>query len=567
MRNTKLIWSYIAILSMAISSANAQTKQEKLSERYNVSKGVEIEVDTRYADVIFETWNKDEVSVEAFVEGENAAQAAQSWDLQVVGNSGKVRISSKGGYSDAKVYDLNDLSDMNINIDVGEIIGQSLSVVEPVMNGLVGPLLEGLSGTPLPEDFYREMSKAKFDHAAYRREGRAYLERWEKEMDKSFGPEFERKMEKWENEVARKSEDWSDRLVQKTGIPRWPFKSGGNMTFNSDAYEKDKRGYVAKLNDKYGTDVSVREVDKWLEDVEAWGEDFGKQMEDWGENFGKSMEAWGESFGESFGKSMESWGESFGKDMEAWGENLGKTMEKWAQENEGKWKEKHSKDSNGNSSSHYSMSWGSNSSSKKVNRTVKRIIKIKMPKKAELDLNVRYGKVKMADAYNPRAIISHGSLAATTIDGGDTSIDVSYSPVAITNWNAGALKTSHVKECVIEIAKDIAVTSNASNVKINFLNGSGMITGSFGRLSIPKISDDFGSLTIVLENSEIALRLPTAAFNFNYTGDHNNFIIPKQLETKTMTNGATRMVNGFHKNRSTGNVITINAKYSGVALQ
>lgn len=568
MRHLKLIWSVIAILGIAVSSVNAQTKQEKLSERYNVSKDVEIEVDTRYADVIFETWNKDEVSIEAYVEGEGAENAAQSWDLNVSGNSNKVRISSKGGYSDAKVYDMNDLSDMNINLDLGEIIGQSLSVVEPVMNGLIGPLLEGLSGTPLPDDFYREMSKAKFDHAAYRKEGRAYLKRWEKEMDKSFGPEFERKMEKWEKEVERKSEDWSDRLVQKTGIPRWPFKSGGNMTFNSDEYEKDKKGYVAKLNRKYDTNVSVRQVDKWLDDVDAWGEDFGKQMENWGENFGKSMEAWGDSFGDSFGKSMESWGESFGKDMEAWGENFGKNMEQWAKENEGKWEEKHSSDSNGNRSSHYSMSWDSNSSSpRKSNRNVKRIIKIKMPKKAELDLNVRYGKVKMADAYNPKAIISHGSLAANTIDGGNTSIDVSYSPVAITNWNGGALKTSHVKDCVIEIAKDIAITSNASNVKINLLNGSGMITGSFGRLSIPKISDDFGSLTIVLENSEIALRLPSAAFNFNYTGDHNNFIIPKQLETKTMTNGATRMVNGFHKSRNTGNVITINAKYSGVALQ
>jgi len=39
------------------------------------------------------------------------------------------------------------------------------------------------------------------------------------------------------------------------------------------------------------------------------------------------------------------------------------------------------------------------------------------------------------------------------------------------------------------------------------------------------------------------------------------------LETKTVKNGSTEMVNGYHKSRSTGNVITITAKYSEVVLK
>ena len=68
-----------------------------------------------------------------------------------------------------------------------------------------------------------EMGKMKFDHEAYKKEGRAYLDRWEKQMDKSYGPEFEEKMEKWEKEFERNSEDWSERLIDRSGIPRWPF--------------------------------------------------------------------------------------------------------------------------------------------------------------------------------------------------------------------------------------------------------------------------------------------------------------------------------------------------------
>lgn len=563
MKNQFKIWSFLIALCAVTGGVQAQDKEEKLSERFATDEDVEIKVDTRYADVIFETWNKDEVSIEAYVEGENAAEAAQMWNLNVQGNSRQISITGRDGHRDARVVHLGDLNDMNLNIDLGEIIGSSISIVEPVMNGLIGPMLEGLSGTPLPREFYEETGKMKFDHAAYRREGKAYLKRWEQEMEESFGPDFDRKMSRWEKEVSEKSEDWTEKLIEKSGIPKWPFKGSRNMSFDSNEYEKDKKAYVAKLNKRYDTNVSVREVDRWLEDLEEWGEDFGKSMENWGENFGKSMEAWGENFGENFGKSMEAWGENFGRDME----DFGKKMEKWAEENEGNFRESKSSDSNGNRSSSYSMSWDSNDAKKKSTRNVKRIIKIRMPKKAELDLNVRYGKVQVADAHNARAVITHGSLAANTIEGTDTFIEVAYSPIAIAYWESGSLKTSHVKECNITEAKDIAVTANSSNINIAKFTGNGMITGSFGKLSMPDIDSDFGSLTIVLQNSDLALKLPKSAFNFTYSGDHNAILIPKQLETKTMRSGYSEMVTGFHKNQGSGSTISINAKYSDVALQ
>lgn len=536
-----------------IGSVQAQGKHEKLNERFNVNNDVTIEVDTRYADVIFETWNKNEVSVEAYVEGEDAKGAARDWDLTVSGNSDNIRISSTNSYRDAKVYDIDDLD--GLEIDLGGIISNSLSVIEPVMEGIVGPILEGLSGSPLPKEYYEEMGKVKFDHEAYKRDGKAYIKKWEEKMERSFGPDFEDAMEKWEKEMDEKSDQWSLNLGALSGIPRWPFKSGGNMNFNSDEYEKDKKAYVAKLNRKYGTNVSVRQVDNWLEDMEDWGEKFGEDMEEWGEDFGKKMEAWGENFGQSVEKAFENWGEDFGKDMEAWGESFGKKMEKWAEEHPGELEH------NGDG-----IHFNFDTDSKSNKRNVKRIIIVKMPKKAELDLNIRYGKVKMAAVFNPKANISHGSLAATSIEGGNTAIDVSYSPVAVGSWVGGSLTASHVKDCNIANAGDIAITSNSSDLYINTLIGSAMISGSFGKLSIPKVSDDFGALTLILENSDLALKLPQSAFNFSYSGEHNDFILPKQLETKSIQNGKTQMVNGFHKTRSTGNVITITAKFSEVVL-
>lgn len=573
MKNYKMNWLAILTFFVMSSTVFAQSKKEKLNERFNVNKDVEIEVDTRYADVIFETWSKDEVSIEAYVEGENVSEALEDWDLSVSGNSSKVRISSASGYGDATVINLDDLEDLDINI--GPIVGGALGIVEPVMEGIVGPLLEGLSGTPLPAEFYNGMGKVKFDHKAYERDGKAYLKRYEKQMEEQFGPDFDKAMDKWEkeNEGNWNMGNLGGALSSLKDIPQWPFGKTRNMNFNDNEYRKNKQAYVDKLNRKYGTDVSVRETDRWLDKMEDWGDDFERDMEAWGddfeikmEGFGEAMEAWGEDFGKSMEKAFENWGEDFGKSMEAWGEDFGKKMEKWAEEHEGDWEKTTTKDENGNSSTHIRMNVDTDKK-RTSNRDVKRVIKIKMPKKAELDLNIRYGKVKMASAFNAQGTITHGSLAAASIDGGDTSIDVSYSPISVAAWNGGSLTASHVKECTIANAKDIAITSNSSNVVINRLNGSGMISGSFGQLSIPQVSDDFGSLTLILENSDLVLNLPDGAFNFNYSGEHNEFLLPKQLETKSLKNGKTEMVNGYHKSRSTGNVITITAKYSDVVLK
>lgn len=575
MKTHKRNWLVILTFFVMSNAVFAQAKKEKLNERFNVNKDVEIQVDTRYADVIFETWNKNEVAIEAYVEGKNLGDAQEDWDLSVSGNSNRIRISSASGYGDATVIDLSDLEDLNLDLDIGPIVGGAVSIVEPVMEGIVGPLLEGLSGTRLPDEFYNGMGNIKFDHEAYEREGKAYLKRYEKQMENQFGPDFDKAMDKWEKENEGNWDlgNLGGALSGLKDIPQWPFGKTRNMNFNDNQYRKDKQGYVDKLNRKYGTSVTVRETDRWLEDMEDWGDSFEKDMQVWGDNFeikmegfGEAMEAWGENFGKSMENAFEDWGEDFGKSMEAWGEEFAEKMEKWAEEHDGEWEKTTNRDENGNTSTHIRMNIDTDDN-RSSNRDVKRVIKIKMPKKAELDLNVRYGKVKMTSAYNAKGTITHGSLAAASIDGGDTSIDVSYSPVNVAAWSGGSLTASHVKECTIANAKDIAITSNASNVVINRLNGSGMISGSFGQLSIPQVSEDFGSLTLILENSDLVMNLPDAAFNFNYSGEHNEFLLPRQLETQSMKNGKTEMVNGYHKSRSTGNVITINAKYSDVVLK
>ena len=51
--------------------------------------------------------------------------------------------------------------------------------------------------------------------------------------------------------------------------------------FDQAAYSKNKKNYVNQLNKKFNTKVSVKAVDKWLEDVEEWHESLEKMVGDY----------------------------------------------------------------------------------------------------------------------------------------------------------------------------------------------------------------------------------------------------------------------------------------------
>ena len=67
-----------------------------------MSKDALVEIDVAYADVVFETWNKNYVEVEAYIEAKDLSnkekkEIFEAWNFDVLGNSKKVVISSNSG--------------------------------------------------------------------------------------------------------------------------------------------------------------------------------------------------------------------------------------------------------------------------------------------------------------------------------------------------------------------------------------------------------------------------------------------------------------------------------------
>jgi hypothetical protein len=532
------------LLFLGTTALMAQVKE---TERFNVSDEVVVSVNTSHTNVIFETWNKDQVEVTASVDGEELSQKEKqeildNWDYEVLGSSKKVRITSNAG---SGWMGLENFSGME---------------------GLHG--LEGLKALE-NMDMLKDMPSFVMPDIDFN-------------IDVPDVPELE-KFPKWPfNEERPNFKDGSE-------YNHYNVQHGNGYTFDKGEYKKNKQAYVDKLNKKFNSNVSVKQVDNWLDEVDAWSANVEKVMEEWGEKFGKEfgadfemkMEKWGEEFGEKFGKDMEKWGEDFGKkmqefgerfeekygkDMEKWGEEYGKEMEEWAkqfEENGGNWNKQIMTDPQGNKT--IIIQGEKKGEYKKVKAT--KTIRIKMPKGAKTEINVRHGEIKMADAYNIKATLNYSPLTANSIDGGNTLINAAYAPVNVNTWNNGSLLLKFVENCQIKKVDRIDLESNSSNVNIDVVTDVAFLSGSFGDIKIKNISEDFKTISLDLDNTDAFIMIPKSAFSFNFNGKRSTLLHPKSLELSQEKQNGRVLLTGFNRNNNSSRTFTINAAYSNIKLQ
>ncbi len=500
--------------------------QSSYKESFNVGDDATVSINVSYADVVFETWNKDVVQVEAFIEGKDLSEKEKreifkNWNLDVLGNSRKVVVTSNSGNNWESFESLNNLESLKC--------------------------LESLSGL---EALKSLESLGDLD--------------WNVVVPDI--PNFE-KFPNWPFSDRRPS------VIGDNGSVNYNFNNSVSISFDTEEYRKDKQRYVDKLNKRYGSNVSVRETDDWLDDLDRWADGFEDVMEDWGKKFGREFELkFGPEFerkmerwGEEFGKTMEAWGEDFGKEMEKWGESFGRDVEKWAEQFEDD-DDDYSKTVTTDKHGNKSITIKGSKSSDCKNTKAKRKIIIKMPKGTKTNINVRHGKVRMADVYNINAKLNYASFAANSIDGGESLINASYAPVSVNNWKDGVLKVNYVDDCKLNTVDTINLQANSSDVNINTVTKNALLSGSFGNLYIYNVSNSFKSIDVVLENTDATIKIPDTAFSFYFNGKKSTLKYPKSLELSHTKNNNNVLVRGFNKVKNSNSMFTINANYSNVSL-
>lgn len=497
-------YKFIALVIVFLSafSLNAQQKLEKLSKTVKANKDVILRLDTNQTNIEIDTWDKNEIQVEAFIESkelskEDLREVLESWDMQVEGSGANVSIESRGGYGGSWNFNFSGLEALDVLKDIDIIIPEIPEMPElpkmpemPEMNIELPEMPEIPELPELPEGVHN----VQFDVEKYKKEGEPYLDRWSQEFEDKYGKGYKEAMKKWAREFSKV--DW-------------------------DSYSVRMEKWGEKFGEKFG--------DKFGKSMEKWGEEFSKKFDGkWAED----MEKWGEEFGEKFGKEWE----EKGKEIE---ERMKEFEEEW--EVKGEAMEKRFEDL------------------EKKNNKVKKTIRIKMPKDTKLKVNVRHGELKFASViHNLKADLSHSSLLAERIDGSSTSINASYSPILVNNWDEGELTLKYVDDALLKNVKTLVLFSNSSNINIDYLSGNSIIDGSFGELTIHNILDSFSNLNVVLENSDAHIKLPKSDFDLVFKGDRSKFN-GERTDKKVIKN--------YPNNTTSNKTILVNAKYSNIVMQ
>lgn len=492
------------IFLMGTSIIWGQKRTKTFHENFNVSGDVVLEVNTSYADIEFETWNRNQVDIVAVVELEDVSEEEASnffkkEPVKIVGNSKSISISTALGHREFTTYNTKDI---DINIDFLEQfngVGESYNIA-PLVE--LPELPEVMELPPLPP-----MNIQPFDYEAYKKDGEAYLKEWKKEFDKGFGEDYEIKMEEWSKRMDLKRAEMDKKRIE--------------MEKNREQAHQDR---LEKLQEIQSQRMKVHENTQEQLAKSITSSNHVREMAKDNKTITIKIDTVG-------GKDKEF---VFIEERHPTAPNV-----------------------------FYSIKKG-----RDKNLKVKKTIKIKLPKSTKIKMNVRHGEVILAEnTKNLSATLSYSSLLATTIDGDKTYIDASYSPVSVQKWNYGQLKADYSEKINIKEVENLTLNATFSDVTIDNLLHKAFIKNNFGPLAINSISKDFTDLDINLQNAEFRCVLPKTAFNIAVNGSNSELIHPKELQMVKTKNGYNTLNKGYHINKTSGKSIIINSKFTEVVLQ
>ena len=332
--------------------------------------------------------------------------------------------------------------------------------------------------------------------------------------------------------------------------------------FDYEEYQERGEAYLEEWSESFHENFD----EEWAQQIEEWGEQVEENMSEY-----RELEEEQRQEREAQREEMEEQREEMRKEAEE--------MRQQVREEHEKAREEHRKAAEEARKIHRNMVistdheyapkvyvHGSDGKSRKYK--VKRRIKIKMPKSVKVKMNVRHGEVKLADnTRDLNARLSYASLVASTIEGDETNIVASYSPVSVETWNLGKLFTSYSESIDLKDVKQLDLESTSSEVTIERLLKSAKVVNNLGALYIQSVAPEFTDMDINVQNGELVCVLPSSPYTIYARGTHSSFTYPGDLTLDKSDSNYQTVHEGYHLNENANKSIVINSQYSDIQLK
>ena len=201
--------------------AGAQTQKKTYSESFNVGDNTVLNINTSHTDIEFDTWNKNQVLVEAVIELEGATEEeAEKYfrnnPIKILGNSSEIEISTRNtrSWHSAHISGVPGYTD-DIVVEIPEV-----PYVEPFFLDIEIPDLpempELAAMPPLPPmPPMPAMKYGEFDYQEYQERGEAYLEEWSEKFNEGFDEEWVEQMAEWGEQYRANMEEFKEQQLEQ----------------------------------------------------------------------------------------------------------------------------------------------------------------------------------------------------------------------------------------------------------------------------------------------------------------------------------------------------------------
>lgn len=474
-----------AILMFIVIGLQAQTYDRKINEKFKVNSDVTLEINANYTDIVVDTWNKNEISIEAVmeVEGvskEEADKILSKWKFEALGNKSIVKVTSN---SESMNFDFDfDFPEMDFNI--------------PEIHFEMPELPE------LPE-----MEEIEFDYQAYKSDS-TYLKRYKEQVSIQ--------VEKFKNSGWKQIMD---------------------SVRNSEEYKRSMEE-IKRVSKEMAREIKeLQNSEEFMQVMEASklaAEEVRREMLD-------NKEVWKEQV-------------SLAKEVAEQAMILVREMQ-----------ENGTFDSIQNFSENIYFNYGDHKSSK---IKIKKYIKIKVPKNATFDINVRHGKLNIPDSNKKMsAIITYGDFIGGVIKGNHNKLVISNSPIIIHTLQSATITLKNVPNATFGIVENVNLFSDYSDVIIETVGKNIALSNKFGNIEILGSVTNFEQLNLILDYSKAEVDLSNTAYNYQISSKKSNLNLKgnlKQLANKIKDD--VTIIEGFNIDKTSSNKLFLTSVFSSVKL-
>lgn len=245
--------------------ANGQKQSKTYSELFNVRPETVLEINTNNADIEFETWDKDQIAVEAVIELDGASEEEtkryfEDGGIKIMGNSQKVSITTGNENSWAfKNGDPQIHFDQEFQFDLDTFISGAMMGMDSLMIHMDSLNMGWAVLADMPP--MPPMPDQNFDYEAFKKDGEKYMIKWQKEFSKGFDKNYERKMEEWSQKMEKKAQE-----VEK--------KREAMDKARSERFEKMQESRALQMEER------EREMEARSEAMQKKAEDMARKMEE-----------------------------------------------------------------------------------------------------------------------------------------------------------------------------------------------------------------------------------------------------------------------------------------------